>query len=110
MSNPMDRLTEEMIKTIVKGKVSELPIRTQAELLILPSDSVAASMGCINPSSQPATTLITVCVVVKPYLWNGFHTRQMNLSRDINKVEIFDSCNEITLRVPRLLHSLDDFQ
>ena len=110
MSNPIDRLTEQMIKTILKGKVSELPIRTQAELLMLPSDSVAARIGCIGPSSQPATILITVCVVVKPYLWNGFHTRQMNLSREMEKVEIFDNCNEITLSVPRLLHSLDDFQ
>ena len=110
MSNPIDRLTEKMIKIIVKGKVSELPIRTQAELFILPSDSIAARMGCIDPSSQPATTLTTVCVVVKPYIWKGFHTRQMNLSRDMNKVEIFDSCNEIMLSVPRLLHSLDGFQ
>ena len=106
----MDTLLEEMVKTIVKGNESELPIRTQAELYILTLDSNAAKIGCAKPSNQPAIILTIVCVAVKPYLWNGFHTKMINLSRDMNKVEMFDICSEYTLIVPRLRQRIEVFQ
>ena len=74
MTNAIETQIDPMISAIVKGIASEFPMRTHAELDMFTLERIAANMGCTKPNNQPKVTLRTVCVVVKPYLWNGCNT------------------------------------
>ena len=87
---PVETHTDVTISSILKCNTSELPISTHAELQTLTSERIAASTGCIRPRNQPVTTTTTLCIRLKPYLWNGFHAKQRNLSREMTNVEILD--------------------
>ena len=93
-----------------KGSDRELPMRIQTVFLMPSLDKKKASMGEISITKVDMQTPFIACDIVKPCLWNGFHTKHMNLSSASRQVAALDAWMETTIIVPIALQSTDFFQ
>ena len=79
----------------------EPPMRMQAELLIGLCERKADRRGRMREIMKPAITVRQHCSVVKPNLWNGFHTMHMNLSMAISIVAMLDADTDVIMMMPK---------